>query len=158
MGDDMSKWFFINIIVFLYALGKIILGYHGAHVTVGAIGLTLVLYNWMRHAVFSTIRSDLPRQQKIVYARLSKKLLPIHKWTGTSALGFIFIHAVLVIKTFGFPLTYVKMWSGFLSGIVLALVVITGWLRWYKTTVKRRKIHWVLGFILFASICVHIIL
>lgn len=153
----MSKWFFINIIVLLYAIWKISTNYHGIHMLVGGIGLLFILYNWTRHAVFSTIRSNIPRQKKIVFAKLSKKALPIHKWTGTSAFLIILIHASLVLLRFGFQAYYIKMWSGFFALTILALVVITGWMRWYRTTVKRRYIHWTLGFILFAALLIHII-
>lgn len=76
----MNRWFFINLAVLVYALTKIIMTYSGVHMVLGGLGLCLILYNWTRHAVFSTIRSkNISRKRKITYANLSKKVLPIHK-------------------------------------------------------------------------------
>lgn len=154
----VNKWFYINLFVFMYAIIFTSIYYHGIHMLIGVLGLTFILYNWTRHAVFSTIRTSKSREKKIKYAHLSKKVLPIHKWTGTSALIIILFHAYLVINRFGLLLNHIKMISGLIAGLILLFMVLSGWLRWYRTTVKRRYIHWVLGFILFSSIVVHLLL
>jgi len=153
----LSKWFFINLGVLLFALWKISTGHVGIHILFGALGLFFFLYNWTRHAVFSTIRSNISRKRKIKYANLSKKVLPIHKYTGSAALIFIIVHASLVLSLFGFELTNFKLLSGLLAGITLLLLVITGWIRWLKTTYTIRVIHLSLGFTLFALVLLHII-
>lgn len=154
----MSKWFFINGAVLIYAIIKISMTYSGIHMLFGGIGLCLILYNWTRHAVFSTIRSNISRQRKIAYANLSKKALPIHKWTGTSALILILLHAFFVIKRYGIQLTYLKMTVGLAAGLTLLITVLFGWLRWQRTTVARRYIHWTLAFILFFATLLHLLL
>ncbi|MBO1001608.1 hypothetical protein [Pseudogracilibacillus auburnensis] len=153
----MSKWFFINLAVFIFALWKMSTDHLGVHILFGGFGLLFVLYNWTRHAVFSTIRSNISRKRKIKYAKLSKKVLPIHKWTGTTALILILFHIFFVIHYFGFQVTNVKMVSGLLAVITLSLVVITGWMRFIKTTYKRRMIHLTLGFCLFTFVLLHLI-
>ncbi|MFD2132771.1 hypothetical protein ACFSKI_16315 [Pseudogracilibacillus auburnensis] len=153
----MSKWFFINLAVFIFALWKMSTGHLGVHILFGGFGLLFILYNWTRHAVFSTIRSNISRKRKIKYAKLSKKVLPIHKWTGTTALILILFHIFFVIHYFGFQVTNVKMVSGLLAVITLSLVVITGWMRFIKTTYKRRMIHLTLGFCLFTFVLLHLI-
>lgn len=154
----MSKWFFVNAGLLILALWKLSTGHVSAHILFGALGLFFFLYNWTRHAVFSTIRSNISRTRKIKFAQLSKKVLPFHKYTGTAALLFIIVHATLVLSRFGFQLHNVKMMSGLLAGIVLLGVVIFGWLRWYKTTYMKRMIHWTLGFALFAFVFIHLVL
>ncbi len=154
----MSKWFFINLCLLLFAIWKISTGHLSIHIVFGALGLFFFLYNWTRHAVFSTIRSNISRKRKIKYATLSKKVLPLHKYTGSAALIFIIIHATLVISLFGFQLTNVKLLSGLLAGTTLLLLVIAGWIRWWRTTYTIRIIHLSLGFILFALVLLHIIL
>lgn len=153
----MSIWFFINAVVLLYAAWKIFTGYIGIHIIFGALGLLFVFFNWSRHAVFATIRSDISRTRKIKYANLSKRVLPIHKWTGSTALLLIIVHGSLVIHHFGWQFSNWKVLSGFIAGVTLASVVFFGWLRWYRTTVKRRYIHLTLAFCLFALVLLHLV-
>lgn len=153
----MSKWFFINSVVLVFALWKITTGSLGLHILFGGLGLLLILYNWTRHAVFSTIRSNISRQQKIKYAQLSKKVLPFHKWTGSTALFFILIHGGLITNWFGLHVTNIKMLSGLIAAITLASVVIAGWFRFFKTTYRKRIIHLTLAFCLFGFVLLHLI-
>lgn|SRR5690625_1202544 len=153
----MSKWFFINFAVLLFALWKITTGHIGIHIIFGGLGLMLILYNWTRHAVFSTIRSNISRNRKIKYATISKRLLPLHKYTGTTALFLTLIHAALVVYYFGWQGTNMKMITGLLTVIILTLVVIVGWMRFIRTTYKRRMTHLILGFCLFGSVLLHLI-
>jgi len=154
----MSKWFFINLGFFLFALWKISTGHLGIHIVFGAFGLFLFLYNWTRHAVFSTIRSSISRKRKIKYAKLSKKVLPFHKYTGSLALLLIIVHASLVVSIFGMELHNFKMLSGFLASLTLLALVTSGWIRWYRTTYLIRIIHLSLGFLLFALVVLHVVL
>lgn len=154
----MSIWFLINLIVILFAFWKISTGYVGLPVIFGGLGLMFVLYNWTRHAVFSTIRSNISRTRKIKYATISKKLLPLHKYTGTTALILLVVHAILIIRAYGFSFFNLKMLSGLVTIIVLTLVVITGWLRYIRTTYRRRMVHLILGFCLFGLLLLHVIL
>ena len=153
----MSKWFFINLGVFFFALWKLSTTYIGVHTLFGALGLFFFLYNWTRHAVFSTIRSNISRQRKIKYANLSKKALPIHKYTGTAALIFIIIHAGLVLSIFGLQFHSWKMVSGLLAGFTFVALVTSGWIRWFKTTYTIRIIHLSLGFTLFILVLLHLL-
>lgn len=154
----MSKWFLINAFVLMYALWNVFTGYIGIHIIFGGLGLLFVLYNWTRHAVFSTIRSNISRTRKIKYAKLSKRVLPYHKWTGSTALLLIMIHGGLVLHRFGLPLTNLKLISGLLASCMLAAVVFFGWLRWYRTTLKRRYIHLTLAYCLFGLVLLHLVL
>src|SRR5690625_3047271 len=120
----MSFWCFINVAVIILAIWKISTGYITIPIIFGALGLLFILYNWTRHAVFSTIRSNITRARKIKYAQLSKKVLPIHKYTGSTAFVLILIHGNLIYRAFGFQLTNWKMISGLLAGITLSLVVL----------------------------------
>ena len=153
----MSIWFIINIIIFCIAWGKILLGYHGIHMAVGGLALTFILYNWTRHAVFSTIRSPrVTRKRKIALAQLSKRVLTFHKWTGSTALVIALLHITLVVHRFGFHINQLKFLSGLLTIILLILLVAAGWLRWYHTTVIRRYTHWVLAFLVIFSALFHL--
>lgn len=153
----MSIWFFINFVVFIFAIWKISTGHLGIQIIFGGLGLLFVLYNWTRHAVFSTIRSNISRKRKIKYATFSKKVLPIHKYTGSTALLLIIIHSSFIFYFFGFQLTNMKMLTGLFAGITLTFVVLTGWLRFIRTTYHRRIVHLVLGYCLFSFIVLHLI-
>jgi len=154
----MNKWFFINIAVIVFALWKISTGHIAIHIVFGALGLFFFLYNWTRHAVFSTIRSNISRQRKIKYANLSKKVLPIHKYTGTATLIFMIIHATLVLSRFHLTVNNLKLMSGLAAGLILTALVVSGWIRFFKTTYPIRIIHLSLGFTMFFLILLHIIL
>jgi len=155
----MNKWFFINVIFLMFTWIKIITFYHGIHMVIGGTALTLILYNWTRHAVFSTIRSpNVSRRRKISLATLSKRVLPFHKWTGSLALVIALIHIVFVLQSYGLQMKQFKQVSGLLSVSTLVLLVLFGWLRWYKTTVRRRYIHWTLGYITIFIIILHVLI
>lgn len=155
----MSIWFLINLLLFIFVIVKIATGHIAMHTIIGGIGVVLILYNWTRHAVFATIRSKkVARKRKIKFARLSKKLNRIHKWTGSTALIVILIHAAIVMHYFGFQANNVKMLSGLFAVFILAGVVIFGWLRFIRTTVARRYIHWGLAFALIFLVVVHLVL
>lgn len=148
----------MNAFVLLFAFWKVFSNYISVHILFGALGLLFFLYNWTRHAVFSTIRSNISRTRKIKYANLSKLVLPFHKWTGSTAFVFIIIHGVLGLQRFGLQLSNWKVVSGLVAGLVLVSVVGFGWLRWYRTTVKRRYIHLILGYCLFILVVLHLVL
>lgn len=154
--EIMNKWFYINGSLFVFAAVLVFTRYHGIHMVIGLFGLGFILYNWTRHAVFSTIRTHTNRQTKIKFAQLSKKLLPIHKWTGSTSLVLILMHAFLVINHYGWTIYQTKMITGLFALLILIFMVGSGWLRWYRTTVKRRYLHWILGFLLFFSALLHI--
>src|SRR5690625_5502665 len=101
--------------------------------------------------MISTIRSDIPRIKKIKYAKLSKRVLPIHKWTGMSAFIILIYHAYLAIDLYGFNLGITKVFSGLFGLIILTGIVIFGWLRWFKASYIKRMIHLWLGLLLFRS-------
>lgn len=98
------------------------------------------------------------RRKKIKFANLSKRILPFHKWIGTSALFLIGIHATLAIQRFGFHMQNTKITSGLITGIILTIVVITGWMRLFRPSAKKRMAHLYLGLTMFFFIIVHLIL
>lgn len=155
----LSIWFFINFFVLLFAFWKISLQDLRLTILFGGLGLLFIFYNWTRHAVFSTIRSKrVSRVRKIKYAQLSKRLLPLHKWTGTTALILIIIHFSFVISRYGYSFQNTKMLSGTFAIIILILMVTSGWIRFFKTTYFIRILHLTLGFCLFISVVIHLVL
>lgn len=154
----VNKWFYINLLVLYILIWKFANSSFLPHTIVGAIGFLLILFNWTRHAVFSTLRSNLERSKKIIFANISKKVLPYHKWIGTTALLIVIIHMTLIILRYGWQLSNFKMISGLFSGIVLANVVLTGWMRFIRPSVKKRMAHLWLGLTLFFLVVFHLII
>lgn len=158
----MNKWFFFNLFLLLIALWKVMTscGFPviQLHILFGITGLCFILFNWTRHAVFSTIRDTPDRKKKIKFATISKKAMPFHRWTGTAALIIILFHAAFVLNRFGFHLENPKILSGVLAGSVLASVVITGWMRRIKPSGIKRRLHLRLGLTMFFLILLHVLL
>lgn len=158
----MNKWFFFNFFLLLAALWKVMTSYGfpaiQVHILLGIAGLFFILFNWTRHAVFSTIRDSPDRSRKIKYANYSKKAMPFHRWTGTTALIIILFHADIALNHFGFQLGNPKIVSGLFAGSVLAGVVISGWMRRIKPSGTKRLVHLRLGITMFFLILLHVIL
>jgi len=154
----MNKWFYFNILILAFAITKIFSKNVKWHLLLGLIGLLFILFNWTRHAVFSTIRATSNRRRKIKYANISKKVVHIHKWTGTTALIIAISHSLLVLRHFRFYISNFKILSGLLAGIILIFVVLAGWMRYYRPTVRKRYIHLFLGMLMIFLIAIHILL
>lgn len=151
----MSIWFGINFLMLLFALWKLSTGTLSIHILFGAFSFLIILYNFTRHAFFATIRSNIRRSTKIKFANISKKVLPYHKWTGSLAFALVIIHIALVVHRFGFHTSSLKMMTGLIAAITFIGVVLFGWLRWYRTTVFRRYVHWILAFCLVFAALIH---
>lgn len=152
----MSKWFFLNAMIVILVIWEVSSGQITLHRIIGGLGMLFILYNWTRHAVFSTIRSNISRERKIKYAQISKSVLPFHKWTGTTALILILLHLVFVLRYFPLQFQNPKLVTGVIALITLICLVLFGWLRHMRTTVRRRYIHWTLAYLIIFTTLVHI--
>lgn len=154
----MSIWFLINIIVFLLFTWKFYQSTLMPHIIIGGTAFCLILFNWTRHAVFSTLRSKISRKRKIFFAKISKKVLPFHKWIGTTAYLLVCIHAFMVIQRYGFQFSNLKMLSGSIALLIISFVVLTGWWRLFRPSYPMRIAHLVFDFSLFVFIVLHVFL
>lgn len=154
----MSRWFIVNSIFISFVIWKVATGVMTLPIMFGIIGFCFFMMNWMRHAMFATIRSNISRRRKIRLAKISKKAMPFHRWSGTIALVFIFLHMLFMIRMYGFQPDSYKMMFGLMAGILLFFTVIVGWFRLYRTTIRKRIWHLSLAFTLFYVIIIHIAL
>ncbi|PAV30816.1 hypothetical protein CIL05_03595 [Virgibacillus profundi] len=158
----MNKWFFFNLFLLLIAVWKVMTSYGfpviQIHILFGIMGLFFILFNWTRHAVFSTIRDTPDRRKKIKFANLSKKAMPFHRWTGTTALIIILFHAGFVLNRFGLHLENPKIISGLIAASLLTGVVISGWMRRIKPSGTKRIVHLRLGLTMFFLVLLHVLL
>lgn len=153
----MSKWFYINFIFLLFVIWKVTSHQIILHTFLGGLGMLFILYNWTRQAMFATLRSNISRKRKIKFARLSKKALPFHKWTGSTALVIIALHVKFVLHYFPYQLNNPKIASGSLALLTLCGVVLFGWLRFIRTTVIRRYVHWTLAYLVIIFALIHLL-
>lgn len=155
---NMSRWFIVNVIFILFVIWKVVSGNFTIPILFGVLGFSLFMINWMRHAVFATIRSNITRKRKIMFAKISKKAMPFHKWTGTIAFIFILIHMILMLNMYGLQMNNLKMMFGLMACLMLFLTVIMGWFRFYRTTIRKRIWHLSFAFTLIYVIIIHIAL
>lgn len=152
----MSIWFVINAFILIFVLWKVLAGTLSMPTLFGISAFLILLYNFTRHAFFATIRSNIKRSTKIKFARISKRVLPYHKWTGSLAFLLMVIHASMIMHRFGFHQSSLKMMTGLFAALLFFAVVLFGWLRWSRTTVFRRYTHWFLAFGLLFAALIHI--
>lgn len=159
---QMNRWFYFNfglLCLTLWNLGRKNFFIHWqTPLLLGMISLLFILFNWTRHAMYSTIREAKDRQRKIKYARLSKKAVHIHKWTGTTALILALFHGFFVWQTYKFTLFQIKMIFGLLAILTLFSVVIAGWLRHFRPTLRKRYWHLYLAMTMIFLVLIHILL
>lgn len=158
----MSIWFLLNSVLLIWAIWNVLTGLSNqvtyVHILLGFSGFILFLFNWTRNAVFSTIRNIDSRETKVKLARISKRILPFHRWVGTTALLLIILHGVTVIHMYGFNPANMKISSGLLASVNLLLLVISGWYRLlFNPTLKSRRLHIGLGISMFTLIAVHFV-
>lgn len=157
----MNKWFYINLFIFILVIWNVVNHYSfpklASHISLGFLGIIFILFNWTRHAMYSTIRNSRERNKKIKVARLIKKDMPFHRWTGTAALLIILLHGILAIHQFGFQWDHGKFVSGALAVLILSAVVITGWMRRIRPTGRKRMAHLYLGLSLVFLIILHLL-
>lgn len=154
----MSRWFIVNFILLFFVIWKVATGNFTPPILLGVLGFSFFMFNWMRHAMFATIRSKIIRRRKIKLAKLSKKAMPFHRWTGTLAFVFILTHMILMIQMYGFQMNNFKMMFGLMACFMMFLTVVMGWFRFYRTTIRKRIWHLSFAFTLFYLVIIHIAL
>lgn len=158
----MNRWFYFNFALLCIALWHVfrknLFLYWQIPLLFGILSLLFVLFNWTRHAMYSTIRETSNRQRKIKYANLSKKAIRIHKWTGTTALILAIIHGIFSWQTYAFTVFRAKIIFGLLTLLALLSVVIAGWMRHFRPTPRKRYWHLYLGMSMVFLLLIHVLL
>ncbi|WP_010098638.1 hypothetical protein [Ornithinibacillus scapharcae] len=158
----MSKWFLLNFLLLITVIWKVTEHYSfpnlKVHILLGLLGVLLFLYNWTRNAVFETIRNIPDRKVKIRLAKLSKRVVMVHRWTGNIVMAVILLHGLMIISQYGFTIRSPKMVVGLMALVLMAIQVITGWVRLFKPTIRVRYIHLYNGMVIFFFVTLHILL
>ncbi len=158
----MSIWFFLNGALLIWAvwnaaerIAALPVYYH---VLLGFAGFLFFIFNWTRNAVFATIRKTDDRSVKIRLARMSKKIMPWHRWTGTLSLIIILLHGAAVIHLYGFNPGSMKILTGLFASLNLLALVLSGWYSLLiRHNLKTRRLHLGLGFSMFVLTALHLL-
>ncbi|KKK32944.1 hypothetical protein WN59_12940 [Salinicoccus sediminis] len=158
----MSVWFLFNAALLLWAVWNVTAGLSThttyVHIILGFAGFLFFIFNWTRNAVFSTIRNVESRAVKVKLARMSKRIVPYHRWTGTTALILIMLHGMSVISFYSFDLSNMKILTGMLAALNLLILVLSGWYRLlFDSSLKIRRLHIGLGISMFCLTVLHFI-
>src|SRR5690625_4840705 len=157
----MSIWFFLNGALLLWGLWNTIQAFTGHavhyHILAGFIGFLLFLFNWTRNAVFATIRKTGDRSVKIRLARMSKKIMPWHRWVGTLSFIIILLHGAAVLHLYGFNAGSMKVLTGLLASVNLLALVLSGWYSLLiRHNLRTRRLHFGLGLTMFILTALHL--
>lgn len=157
----MSIWFYLNGALLIWAVWNVIgsLAVHSTylHILLGFAGFLFFIFNWTRNAIFATIRNIDDRAVKIKLARFSKKIMPYHRWIGTSSLIIILLHGMSVLFLYNFNFTNLKILTGMLASVNLLLLVLSGWYSLLiRHNLKSRKLHIRLGLSMFILTALHL--
>jgi|SRR5699024_2449315 len=158
----MSVWFVFNALLLIWAVWNVSQGLSihttYVHILLGFAGFLFFIFNWTRNAVFSTIRNVESRATKVRLARISKRIVPYHRWTGTTALVIILLHGVSVINLYSFDLSNMNILTGMLAALNLLILVLSGWYRLlFDSSLKIRRLHIGLGISMFCFTVLHFI-
>ncbi|MBM4763619.1 hypothetical protein [Bacillus sp. B15-48] len=157
------KWLTVNVLTVLIILvWSQIQGYESNNVLLGKLlaqmAFILFLINLNMYFVFLMIRKSKIRQVKVKLAKISKRMMKYHIPIAMTATGLILFHAGIMINAYWGNLYNMKLTSGYLGFVLLAILLFSGLLRRRKATGKRRKFHYVMAFVFFAIVLIHIFL
>lgn len=107
------------------------------------IAIVLFLLNVNMYFIFLVIRRVKKRKLTVKLAKLSRKLMKTHVYTGLIGASLIVIHGAIMLTTLGevISFTHIKMVTGYLSIILLFITLFAGYLRRKKSSGFRRKFH-----------------
>ncbi len=159
-------WLSLNLLVILgSALYIWVARPHTAFaVTLGQLfaqmGILFFLVNVNMYFIFLVIKKTPRRQVKISLARLSRLLMKGHIPFALFGTTLILLHAGLMLtiasRIVGFA--HPKMLSGYLSFLLMALTLLTGYRRYRKASGFRRKFHLVAALVFACVFLVHLFL
>src|SRR5699024_4056290 len=158
----MSVWFVFNALLLIWAVWNVSQGLSihttYVHILLGFAGFLFFIFNWTRNAVFSTIRNVESRATKVRLARISKRIVPYHRWTGTTALVLIILHGISIVALYSFDLTNPKILTGFMAALNLFILVLSGWYRLlFDSSLKSRRLHIALCISTFCFTALHFV-
>lgn len=157
----IARWLSINILtVLLILLWSWYQGYDSNEILVGKVlaqaAFILFLINLNMYFIFLLIRKSKIRKVKITLAMISKRMMKYHVAIAVTASLLIIVHAVIMITALFEDLWKAKTASGMITWIVLAVLLFSGLLRRRKSTGMRRKFHYMMAFVFFAFVFLHV--
>ena len=157
------RWLAINILtVLLIVLWSLYQGYESSYILMGKMvaeaAFFLFLINVNMYFVFLLIRKSKVRSMKVKLAKISKGMMKYHIPIAITASLLILFHAIIMIYARLEHLWKAKIIIGAVTMCVLIVLLCSGLLRRWKATGKRRKFHYIMAFIFFGFVMLHIFL
>lgn len=106
--------------------------------------------------VLLLIRKGKDRNVKIKLAKITKLMMKFHIPIAITAVVLILLHAMMMVNIHFQQLQNLKIGSGALAFMVLMILLFSGQLRNLKASGFRRKFHYIMAFIFFGFIIIHI--
>jgi hypothetical protein len=159
----IAKWLTVNLLtVFIIVVWSHLQGYESNSIFLSKIfaqvAFILLLINLNMYFIFLLIRKSKLRDVKIRLAKISKRMMKYHVAIAVTATVLVALHAVIMLYAHYENLFLRKTISGaFLIGI-LPILLFSGLLRRRKATGKRRKFHYMMAFVFFGFLFLHIFL
>ncbi|WP_264803954.1 hypothetical protein [Cytobacillus sp. NCCP-133] len=157
----IARWLGLNILtVLLILLWSWHQGCDSNQILLGKVlaqaAFILFLINLNMYFLFLLIRKSKIRKVKVTLAKTSKRMMKYHIAIAIPASMLILIHAVIMISVRLEDLWQAKAVSGIATLIVLSVLIFSGMLRRRKSTGKRRKFHYMLAFLFFVFVFLHV--
>ncbi|MGM0903240.1 MAG: hypothetical protein ACQEXB_19340 [Bacillota bacterium] len=157
----ITKWLTLNLLtIFIIVVWSNLQGYESSSIFFSKIfaqvAFILLLINFNMYFVFLLIRKSKLRDVKIRLAKISKRMMKYHVAIAVTATTLVVLHAGIMLYVHYNNLFKGETLSGaFLIGM-LSFLLINGLLRRKKATGKRRKFHYMMAFIFFGFMLLHI--
>ena len=159
----IARWLIINIVtVLLIVSWSLYQGYETNFILIGKMvaqaAFFLVLINVNMYFVFLLIRKSKIRNVKVKLAKISKRMMRYHIPIAITASILVLFHASMMIYARLENLWDITIISGIVTICILILLLFSGLLRRWKATGKRRRFHFIMAFIFFGFMIIHIFL
>jgi hypothetical protein len=159
----ITKWLTVNLLtIFIIIIWSTLQGYESSSIFLSKVfaqvAFILFLINLNMYFVFLFIRKSKLRDVKIKLAKISKRMMKYHVAIAVTATTLVALHAGIMLYTFYEAFFKGKTISGaFLIGL-LGILLFSGLLRRRKATGRRRKFHYMMAFVFFGFMFLHIFL
>jgi hypothetical protein len=156
-------WTFFNIVLVLFSIIYIWLvrPHESSWVVVSQFlaqaAILLFFININMYFIFLVIRKTPLRNVKIRLAKFSRQMMKFHIPIALLGTTIIIGHAAINLKELGPVLgyTHLKLISGYISFLLLFIVLYAGNLRHVKASGFRRKFHLIFAMIFFTAFLLH---
>lgn len=159
-------WIIVNLIFIIgTALYVIFVKPHPAFAVrsgqyIAQIALIFFLININMYFILLVIRKARKQSIRVTLAKMARRMMRWHIPIALFATSLIIIHALIMLIQLGqvIGFTHLKMTSGMLAMLMLALTIFGGYRRYKKASGFRRKFHYMMAFAFAAFFILHMLM